>query len=80
MENLPSFFHTLTDDLRKNVHISIDLYVSKTTGYVHLTSRIDLQNARAAIFCSVKRCCTAYQVTLDFIQQKGYEYDYILFY
>ena len=69
MDNLPYFFffYTLTDDLRKNVHISIDLYISKRTGYVHLTSRIDLQNGRAVIFCSVKRCCIPYPVTLDFI-------------
>ena len=61
MDNLPSFLYALTGDLRKNVHISIDLYVSKRTGFVHLTSRIDLQNARSAIFCSVKRCCIAYR-------------------
>ena len=61
MDNLPSFLYALTDDLRKNVHISIDLCVSKRTGFVHLTSRIDLQNARSAIFCSVKRCCIAYR-------------------
>ena len=76
MENLPSFFYTLTNDLRKIVHISIDLYVPKRTGYVRLTSRIDLQNARAATFCSIKRCIVN-SATLDFIQKKGYEYDYI---
>ena len=75
MDKLPSFFYTLTDDLRKNVDISIDFNVSKRTGYVHLTSKIDLQHARAAIFFIVRRCCIVYPVTLDFIQQKGYEYD-----
>ena len=42
MDNLLSFFYTLPNDLSKDVQISVDLYVSERTGYVHLTSRIDL--------------------------------------
>ena len=79
MDNLPSFLYTLTEDLRENFHASIGLNVSKRTGHVHLTSRIELQNVQAAIFCSVKRTRIAYPVALDFIQQKGYKYNYILF-
>lgn len=79
MDNLPSFLYTLTEDLRENFHASIGLNVSKRTGHVHLTSRIELQNVQAAIFCSVKRTGIAYPVALDFIQQKGYKYNYILF-
>ena len=80
MDNLPSCLYTLTEDLRENVHTSIDLNVSKRTGYVHLTSRTELQNVKAAIFCGVKRIGIAYPVALDFIQQEGYKYNYILFY
>ena len=78
-ENLTLFLYSLGCELRDKVHASIESYISKKTAYIHITSRVDLEHDCYQII-SIARDCVAYSAYLDFVQQKGYQYDYILLY
>ena len=65
--------------LKDDIHYSIEIYVAKKTKYVHITSKINLQFYYHIINNIIVRNCIANAVSLDFVQQKGSEYDYSLF-
>lgn len=80
------FCISLADELRKFIHPSLDVYVAKNSGRIHLTSRVDLDCLRFQILNLVNyhlfyRRIFEYlpRPDLNFVQQKGYQYDYILF-
>ena len=77
-ENLTLFLYSFGCELRDKVHASIE-YISKKTAYIHITSKVDLEDDRYQII-SIARDRVAYPAYLDFVQQNGYQYDYILFY
>ena len=85
-DNKQVILFSLTDDLGNYVHSSIRLYLAKNSGNIHLTSRVDLDNCRCRIFSIVRSHPFYYQnesyfysLDFEFVQQKGNEYDYILF-
>ena len=68
--------------MRRCVYPSIDVYIGKNSGRIHLTSHVDLEclsfqighvfrwfRNRKHYFCS----------RIEFVHQKGYQYDYVLF-
>ena len=81
------FCISLTNLLRRCVQPSVDVYIAKNSGRLHLTSRVDLEclsfqilnlpnnhtfrwfGNRKHYFCS----------RIEFVQHKGYQFDYILF-
>ena len=73
------FLHTICLSLKDEIHYSIEICVAKGSKYVHITSRIDLRPYYDVIDSIIVRNHIAYPVSLDFVQQKGCEYDYILF-
>ena len=75
-QKLPLFIRL---SLKYEIHYSNEIYVAKKTRYAHVTSKIDLQSYYHVIDSIVVRNCIAHSVSLDFVQQKGSEYDYILF-
>ena len=86
-KNLLSFLFSLSSVLKSCVHASFELYLSRNSGFIHLTSRVDLEKVRFKILDIVMNHIFylnngEYLSTprLDFIRQKGYEYDYVLFY
>ena len=78
-QKLPLFLCSLSLLLKEKIHSSIEIDIVKKTMYVHLTSRIDLQPYYYRIDSIVVRIYIAHPVSLHFVQQKGLEYDYILF-
>ena len=69
------------------MHASIELYFSRSSGFIRLTSRVDLESVRFKIldilmnhFFYLNNAEYLSAPRFDFIQQKGYEYDYGLFY
>ena len=86
-KNLLSFLFSLSSILKSCVHDSIELYVSRNSGFIHLTSTVDLESVRFKILNIVMNCIFylnngEYLSTprLDFIQQMGHEYDCVLSY
>ena len=80
------YLFPLLEDLRNLVHRSIDIYVAKNSGYIHMTSRVNLYSLRSQVLDIVSnhpfyRRNFEYLPSpkLQFVQQKGYQYDYILF-
>ena len=65
--------------MKDEIHCSIEIYVARGSKYVPITSRIDLRPYYDVIDSIVARNHIAYPVSLDFVHQKGCEYDYILF-
>ena len=43
------YLSPLLEDLRNLVHRSIDIYVIKNSGYIHMTSRVDLYRLRSQV-------------------------------
>ena len=74
-QKIPLFLYTLCLSLKDEIHYSIEIYVAKGSKYVHITSRIDLRPYYDVIDSIVIRNHIAYPVSLDFVQQKGCEYD-----
>ena len=68
------------------MHRPIDIYVAKNFGYIHMTSRVDLYSLRSQVVDIVSNC-PFYRRNfgylpspkLQLVQQRGYQYDYILF-
>ena len=79
------FCISLVDELRKFIHPSLDVYVTKKSGRIQLTSRADLDCLRFQILKLVHYHLFYLQnlehlprPDLNFVQQKGYQYNYIL--
>ena len=80
------YLFPLLEDLRNLVHRSIHIYVAKNSGYIHMTSRVDLYSLHSQVLDIISnhpfyRRNFEYLPSpkLQFVQQKGYQYDYILF-
>ena len=43
------YLSLLLEDLRNLVHLSIDIYVAKNSGYIHMTSHMDLYSLRSEV-------------------------------
>ena len=78
-KTIPLFLCLLCLSMKDEIHYSIEIFVAKGSKYVHITSRIDLRPYYDTTNSIVVRNHIAYPVSLDFVQQKGCEYDYILF-
>ena len=89
---------SLSVELRDSVHPSVDVYVAKNSGRIHITSRVDLECLRYRISDVINKHLffernfryqphegpdfiqqSFYGPRLEFVQQKGYQNDYILF-
>ena len=77
-QKLPLFLCSLCLSLKDKTHYSIEIYKAKKTKYIHLTSRIDPEPYYQIIDSIVVREHISYPISLDFVQQKSSEYDYIL--
>ena len=77
------FCISLADELRKSIHPSLDVYVVKDSGRIHLTSQVDLDCLLFQISNLVNYHLFHHQnfeyLDYNFVQQKGYQYNYILF-
>ena len=80
------YLSPLLRNLRNLVHCSIDICVAKNFGYIHITSRVDLYSFLSQVVDIVSnrpfyRRNVEYLPSpkLQFVQQRGYQYDYILF-
>ena len=51
------FCISLADELRKFIHPSLDVYIAKNSGRIHLTSRVDLDCLRFQILDLVNITC-----------------------
>ena len=82
-KNLPSFLFIL----KSCAHASIELYVSRNSGFIHLTSKVDLESVRFKIL-DIAINHIFYKNNGEYLssprhyftQQKGYKYGYVLFY
>ena len=81
------FCISLANVLRRYVYPSINVYIAKNSGLVHLTSCVDLECLSFQIvdltndhvFQGFGNCRHSVCGRIELAQQKGYQYDYILF-
>ena len=78
------YLSPLLEGLRNLVHRSVDICLAKNSGYIHMTSQVDLFSLRSQVLDIVsnhpfyrKNFEYLPSPKLQFVQQIGYHYDYI---